>query len=109
MSILLALRGFKGELPDPLARLKRDHPLENYTEEELVCHLEGILGTGAADVLGLAGVYGAEEPTRVAKSILLFALHMAIVEANAHGQPQGTTLYKPGRQDPWAWPEVRGG
>ena len=69
--------------------------------------MEGILMTGAADVLGLAGVYGAEDPTSVAKSILLFALHTAIVEANAHGQPQGTTLHKPGRSQPESGEEDR--
>lgn len=90
--VLRALRRFKGELPADLARLKRDHPLDTYKEEELVSHLEGILGVDASEVLEMAGVEGADTPASVSKATLLFAVHTAIIEANAKGQPRGTTL-----------------
>lgn len=90
--VIKALRAFKGTLPTPLARLRKDHPLEKYSKGELVGHLEGLLGTEASDILELAGVQGAEDPQTVDAGILVFTLHLAILEANLKGQPRGTAL-----------------
>lgn len=94
--VVKAVRGFTGTLPDPLARLKKDHPLEAYSETELVQQLEGVMGMDATELLDMAGVEGATNPVEVDKPVLLFALHTAIVEANAQGQPKGVAL----QQDP---------
>jgi len=92
LPVILAIRGFKGKLPDPLARLKRDSPLDEYEPEQLVRELEGILGTKASQILEVADVAACENPVEVPKEILLAGLHAAILEANAHGQPRGTAL-----------------
>ncbi len=99
LPVVRALRGFKGELPSPLARLRRDHSLDKYQPEELVQQIEGILGIPAGEVLEMAGVEGAEDPTSVAKDNLVFCLHVCICEANAKGQPRGAPLTLSTTQD----------
>ena len=39
------------DAPEEFARLKRDHPLMDYTLEELRTHLEGLTGETMADIL----------------------------------------------------------
>ena len=67
LPVIRALRGFGGELPQTLARLKRDHPLEGYSEVELVSHWEGLLVVSASEILEVADIQGAEEPATVPK------------------------------------------
>jgi len=90
--IIKAIRAFKGTLPDTLARLKKDHPLDAYSAEELVTHSEGLLGREVAELLDVAGVIGAEDPKAVPKEVLLMLLHTTILEANSRGQPRWTPL-----------------
>ena len=75
MQVIEVVRKFKGWLPDPLARLKKDHSLDSYIPEELVGHLEGLLGRPASAILELACVEGSENPVSVEKDVLLIALH----------------------------------
>ena len=39
------------DAPEEFARLKKDHPLTDYTLEELRTHLEGLTGETMADIL----------------------------------------------------------
>ena len=74
--VIKALRRFKGALPDPLARLKRDHPLDAYFAEELVSHSKGLLGVPAGDILEFAGILEeGDEAKSTRKEVLLMLLH----------------------------------
>ena len=55
-SLVVGLKGFDGTLPDPLARLKKDHPLDKYHTEELHSELEGLTNMPAAHLFEMAGV-----------------------------------------------------
>ena len=91
--VILAMRGFKGRLPEPLARLKKDRPLDEYEGDQLVQELEGILGAKLGPLMVLADVAVPDgDLGAVEKGILLAGLHAAILEANAHGQPRGNVL-----------------
>lgn len=56
---MLVLKGFQGELPSPLARMKPDRELASMLEEDLVAQTEGLIGQDLLSILGLAGVEGA--------------------------------------------------
>ena len=92
LAVIKAVRAFKGRLSDPLAHLKKDHPLEKYASDQLVSELEGLLGAEACNILEMAGVEGAEDPVSVPRDTLLFTLHTSITEANAKGQPEAARL-----------------
>ena len=92
MAVIKAVREFGGTLPDQLARLKKDHPLDNYTQAELVGHIEGLLDEQTSDLLQAAGVEGWQDPLSVAKGGIVVTLHSCILEVNAKGQPRGVQL-----------------
>ncbi len=91
-ALVKAIRSFDGTLPSVMARLKKDHSLERYSVSEMVGHLEGITGLPAKEIFDMAGIPSAADPENIRKEIVLFALHVAIMEANAHGQPKGILL-----------------
>ena len=74
-----------------LARLKRDHPLEHYSSEELISEFRKLTGESLADVLTLAGKTMEQEMIR-------YAVHLTIIHANAAGAPKGQSLSEPVRQ-----------
>lgn len=72
-----------------LARLKREHPLEKYSSDELGSEFKGLSGENLSDVLTLAGRDSAVENCRL-------AMHFTILHANAVGAPKGVTLSQMG-------------
>ena len=80
-----------GDGQGQLARLKKDHPLEHYSVEELMAEFRKLTGDSLTDVLALAGKTSDPENVR-------FAVHLAVVHANAAGAPRGQTLAEAGRQ-----------
>ncbi len=78
--------------PAVLARIRKDHPLTDYSTADLLGHLEGIVGIPANELFEMASVEGADRPADLPRGYVLFALHCAVLEANARGQPRGTPL-----------------
>ena len=74
-----------------LARLTKDHPLEHYNVEELINEFRKLTGDSLSDVLTLAGKTSDPENVR-------YAVHLAVVHANAAGPHRGQTLAVTGRQ-----------
>ncbi len=68
--------------PVDLARLRKDHPLDRYDTRELISHLEGITGMGDREIIHLAGQGGASNPESMPRDVLVYAIHVAIMEAN---------------------------
>ncbi len=73
--------------PMAWAHLKKGHAVDSYSEEQLQTELEGLVGAPAADILAAAS-----KPST--KVNLQIALHLAIGEANAYGQPPTKTPQK---------------
>ena len=71
--------------PVEWARLKKDHALEDYSKEELLENIEGLLGVPAPDVLACAGRDDNIQSARL-------ALHYVILQCNLSGQPKGIPL-----------------
>jgi hypothetical protein len=80
--IVLRLKA-QGEEPPLLARLKREHPLENYSIEELLTEFGRLCGERADDTMSVAG--------RDVKDIadVRLTVHFAILHANVAGPPKG--------------------
>ena len=71
-----------------LARLRRDHPLEHYSSDELTSEFRKLTGESLADVLVLAGKQMEQETIR-------YAVHLTIIHANAAGPLKGRTWANP--------------
>ena len=84
LPVIMKLRGVKNK-PATWARLKKDHDLEDYSQEELGDNIEGLLGVPASDVLTCAGMEDDIDSARL-------ALHFVILHANLTGQPKGAQL-----------------
>ncbi len=69
-----------------MARIKKDHPLSQYSTEDLPSHLECLKSIPANWRVwtALTAECGLQELPR---GHVLYAVHCAIVEANARGQP----------------------
>jgi hypothetical protein len=87
LPIVLRLKA-QGEEPALLARLKREHPLENYTLEELLTEFGRLCGEKADDTMSVAGcdIHHIEH--------VRLAVHYAILHANVAGAPRGQ-LFSP--------------
>lgn len=59
----------------PIARVKKDHPLEHYKLEELIQEFKRLTGEELTNVLTLAG-----KPTNSENAS--YALHLAIIQAS---------------------------
>ncbi len=70
--------------PVTWAQLKRGHPVDEYSVDQLRAELEGLLGVPYIDILKAAGKDDIEINLRL-------AVHIAIHEANACGQPPTKT------------------
>ena len=89
LPVILDLKATGPELPSPLARLKKDHPLDSYKPEEIVNEFKRLTGEEINDVLALAG-------REVNMDNFLHATHLAIIHANNIGAPRGAVLVQPG-------------
>ncbi len=52
--IIKAIKEFDGRLPEELARIKKDHPLDLYSEDQLTDELSGIMGIPTAHIFEMA-------------------------------------------------------
>ena len=94
MPVAVRMKSNEGE-PRNFARLKKDHPLEKYTLEELLDEYEGLTGEDIGDIILLAGVDRSIESVRM-------ILHFAILHANIVGAPRGQPLRSGAIQQPTA-------
>ena len=74
-----------GTTPTEFARLKRDHPLERYTLDELVDEFERLTGEDVGDIFMMAGFDATVDNMRL-------VMHFAIIQANLVGAPKGKAL-----------------
>ncbi|KAJ8300927.1 hypothetical protein KUTeg_022446 [Tegillarca granosa] len=68
-----------------MARLKKEHPLTRYTEEDLIGHFEGLTGESVKDVLGVIGKNCTLDNFRI-------LVHLVIIHANQVGAPKSQPL-----------------
>lgn len=93
LPVVQRLRAIKeGDEPTELASLRRKYPLGSYTEAELKKEFIGLTGYQLPEVLGLVGM---EENLQSCQ----WAMHAAILQANATGEPAGQALAEQADKD----------
>ncbi|XP_069134615.1 uncharacterized protein [Argopecten irradians] len=70
------------------SRLKRDHSLMDYSEEEISREFKKLTGQDVETVLSLAG----KDTSPTSPTHIRYALHLAIILANSIGAPKGAVL-----------------
>ncbi|KAJ8321085.1 hypothetical protein KUTeg_002672 [Tegillarca granosa] len=89
LSLILEAQG--SDEPSELARLKKNHPLECYTFDELASEFHKLTGETARSVLRAVGKGDSEDAMRR-------LMHYTIVAANTYGLPRGQVLVDPAPQ-----------
>jgi hypothetical protein len=93
LPVVLKTKAQEDEIP-LLARLIKEHPLENYSLEELLTEFKRLTGTSAEEVMGLAG-----KDVKTREHVRI-AMHHAIVQANLMGAPKVQTFTAAGTHQP---------
>lgn len=101
LGVVRALKERPNELPSQLARIRPSKATEALSPAEVLAEIEGLVGSAEAarDLLDFSGVLGDQAPEEVDLGVLRYALHLVILEANAKGQPRGSQLKEPEKEE----------